>query len=145
MTHDPFAVQMLTAPLFIGYVIVRFWCPLLADAGCVIAACLLLAVTAWLITSLERWIGDHVSAYWRQRRTERSSQQLWREFDQAEHDRPQGDVHDGHTQIMPGVTQLGPTVPLPPLPGHELQRRTRAHSIRRRLRRYSTTSSDRRH
>lgn len=146
MTHDPFADQMLAAPLFVGYVIFKAWRPLLADLGCVIVACLLLAVTARLVTSLERWIGDRVSAYWQQHHAQQDSEQLWREFDQAGHDQFLTDTHDGHTQVMPGVTQLGPTVPLPTLPTHKLQRR-RVPRVRipgRRDRRHTTTS-DRRH
>ena len=141
--HLPFAIRLAAVPFrLVGYVVraLLMWSgadPLATAVFGVAFFGVLLAFAT--LPPLNRWIGRHVAAYWQHHRTGQARQ----EPDQPEDDRFPDDVHDGHTQIMPDVTQLAQTVPLPV---RELQRRTRSHSIRRRLtRRHSTTSSDRRH
>jgi hypothetical protein len=139
----PFAIRLAAVPFrLLGYVAraLLMWAgadpAATAVFGVVFAGVLLAFVT---LPPLNRWIGRHVAAYWQHHRTEQTRQ----EPDQPENDRFPDDVHDDRTQILPRVTHLAQTVPLPV---RELQRRTRARSIRRRLtRRHSTTSSDRRH
>lgn len=150
MNHIPFAIRVAAVPFrLVGYVAraLLMWAGADPVATAVFGVVLLGVLLAFAtLPPLSRWIGGRVSAYWQQHDAQQDSEQLWREFDQVGHDQFLTDTHDGHTQVMPGVTQLGPTVPLPTLPAHKLQRRTRAHSIRRRFtRRHSTTSSDRRH
>lgn len=144
MNHVPFAVRVAAVPFrLVGYVVraLLMWAgadPLATAVFGVAFFGVLLAFAT--LPPLNRWIGRRSAAYWQHHRTEQARQEL----DQPEDDRFPHDVHDGHTQILPGVTQLPPTVPLPV---RELQRRTRARSIRRRLTRRPKTSSsfDRRH
>ncbi|NUQ98249.1 MAG: hypothetical protein HOY79_17455 [Streptomyces sp.] len=143
MTNIPFPVRVAAVPFrLMGYVVraLLLWAGADPQAtavfGVVFAGTLLAFVT---LPPLNRWIGRRVAAYWQRHRSEQARQ----EPERLEDDHLPGGAHDGHTQILPGVTRLGPTVPLPV---RELQRRTRARSIRRRLtRRRPTTSSDRRH
>lgn len=142
MNDTPFPIRVAAVPFRGVHCVVRalmqwFAADPQATAvfGVLFAGVLLAFVT---LPPLNRWIGRHVAAYWQQHRTEQARQ----EPERFEDDQLPTDVHDGHTQILPGVTHLAQTVPLPT---RELQRRTRAHSIRCRLtRRHSTTSSDRR-
>lgn len=142
MNHVPFPIRVAAVPFrLMGYIAraLLMWAGADPQATAVFGVAFLGTLLAFVtLPPLNRWIGRHVAAYWQQHRTEQARQ----EPERFEDDQLPTDVHDGHTQILTGVTHLAQTVPLPT---RELQRRTR-RSIRRRLtRRHSTTSSDRRH
>lgn len=133
MNDTPFPIRVAAVPLrLMGYVAraLLMWAGADPQATAVFGVALLGTLLAFVtLPPLNRWIGRRVAAYWQQHRSEQARQEP--------DDRFPDDVHDGHTQILPGVTQLAQTVPLPV---RELQRRTR-RSIRRRLRQPKTSSS----
>ena len=110
MSPDPFPDQMLAAPALLAYVIVKAWRPLAADVLCVVVACLLLAVTARLIVSVEDWIDRRVLAHRVARERAAFEAVVAGEFPDAPF------AADEPTQVLPGVVQLGPATPPHQLP-----------------------------
>lgn len=138
MSPDPFPDQMLAAPALLAYVIVKAWRPLAADVLCVVIAGVLLAVTARLIVSVEKWIDRRLLAHRRARERRAFEAVVAGEFDDGPF------CADEPTQELPDVVQLGPATP----PHHELPHRRPfgMHAIHRRIvrRHFTSSSSDRR-
>lgn len=144
-SHVPFAVRMIAEVwrLF-AYPLRGFYLACGADPGAclafsvlVITVLLTLPMAARAVIVTERRIARRVAAHRERRELEAVAARIEQLYDPA-------DVHDGDTQIMPGFTHLGPTVPLTT---RELQRELHRRSRRfpgRRSRRPQTTSFDRR-
>lgn len=140
MSPDPFPDQMLAAPALIAYVIVKAWRPLAADVLCVVIAGVLLAVTARLIVSVEKWIDRRVLAHRWARERRAFEAVVAGEFDDGPF------AADEPTQEPPDVVQLGPATPPP---AHVVRRR-RVAGVRipvrpRRRRSLTSSTTDRRH